>query len=132
MIKGGRLRFSTDHLLAIDAILRERLAPISRYGWVLDGAGDLVSSCGGPVTELTTVVGELVRSSNSSNRIITGLEVPLPPPDARFCPLVAVQIEPLGILVATSGAEVGQEYHDALLAIADLLGPIFDAARGTA
>lgn len=72
-----------------------------------------------------------MRSSNASSRIITGLEVPLPPPDARLCPLVAVQIEPLGILVATCGAEVTQDYRDALLSIADLLGPIFDAARGT-
>ena len=65
LIKGGALRFSSDHLLMIDGILRERLLPITRYGWVIDSVGTLVSSCGGPVTELTERVRQEVAARSS-------------------------------------------------------------------
>lgn len=130
LIKGGRLSFSTDHLFSIDAILRERLQPISRYGWVLEENGSLVSSCGGPVTELTTRIGEMARSLASTKRVVTGLSVPLPPPETLACPLVAVQIEPMGLLVATSAGEpLPADYEATLVRIADLLGTVFEAAR---
>lgn len=131
LIKGGRLDFSSDQLLAIDGILRDRLQPISRYGWVVDDNGAPVSSCGGPVTELSARIGELVRSLEPTPRLHTGLTVPLPPPETLPCPLVAVRIEPLGILVATSaGKTVPPDYEATLVSIADELGPIFQGARG--
>jgi len=134
LIKGGALRFSSDHLLAIDGILRERLQPITRYGWVIDSVGNLVSSCGGPVTELTERVRQEVAARSSQlptpAGILTGVSVALPPPDAAPCPLVLVHIEPLGTLVATcTGDALPAGYEASLRDTAARLGPIFDDAR---
>ena len=131
LIPGGKLDFSTDHLRSIDTILRDKLQPISRFGWVFNANGGLVSSCGNPVMELTTRVGELAGSLESCQRIVKGFSAPLPPPESVPCPLVAVRIEPLGMLVATCpGTTLPADYETALLAIADELGPIFAAGRG--
>lgn len=135
LIKGGRLDFSTDQLRAIDAILRERLQPITRYGWVIDPEGTSISTCGAPVTELTAQVREAVRQSErmlQPRKILPSAMIPPPPPETLPCTLVMARIDPLGVLVATCGAEITQDYNDTLLAIADLLGPIFESARVTA
>lgn len=128
LIKGGRLDFSTDQLLAIDVLLREKLQPLARYGWVLHANGALVSSCGNPVMELSSRVGEVTRSIDPSQPIVTGLTVPLP--DGPPSPLVAVRIDSSGILVATCvDVPLSPQDGKSLLEIAGLLRPIFDAAR---
>ena len=134
LIKGGALRFSTDHLLMIDGVLRDRLQPITRYGWVIDAFGSLVSSCGGPVAELTERVRQEVAARSSQlptpEGILTGVSVTLPPPDAAPCPLVLVHIEPLGTLVATCTADaLPADYKKALQETASRLEPIFEDAR---
>jgi hypothetical protein len=134
LIKGGALRFSTDHLLQIDGILRDRLQPITRYGWVIDAFGNLVSSCGGPVAELTERVRQEVAARSSRlptpEGILTGVSVMLPPPDAAPCPLVLIHIEPLGTLVATCmPTSLSASYEAALKDTAARLEPIFDDAR---
>lgn len=134
LIKGGALRFSSDHLLMIDGVLRERLQPITRYGWVIDSVGNLVSSCGGPVTELTERVRQEVAARSAQlptpAGILTGVSVALPPPEGSPCPLVLVHIEPLGTLVATcTGDSLPADYEAALKETASRLEPIFDDAR---
>jgi hypothetical protein len=132
LIKGGHLRFSTEHLLAIDAVLRERLQPVSRYGWVIDADGVAISTCGNPVTELTASVRDAVRQCElllEPRKALPAAAVPLPPPDGGSCPLVLTPIDPLGVLVATCAAELSQDYRDTLLSIAEQLGPIFNDAR---
>jgi hypothetical protein len=141
LIKGGKgerpeLHFSTDHLLAIDAILRERLQPVTRFGWVIDWDGCLVSKCGSPVSELTFKIRELVgarwKELAEPNGMLTGVSVQLPAPDAVPCPLVLVRIEPMGALVATcAGDPIPADYATSLTSTAILLGPVFDAARVT-